>query len=107
MNEPWSAILESTIDPIVVADESGTIQSASRSVSSVFGWQPEELIGQKFTHLMCSPFAEEYAEHLQAYLRSGREQLSGQTREVLGRRKDGTSFPAELSVSVARAGGES
>ncbi len=101
-----SAVLASAVDPIIAIDSRGIVQSASESVEHVFGWRPDEIIGRNVNVLMPSPYREEHDSYLANYLRTQERKIIGIGREVLGRRKDGSEFPMDLSVSEARIGTE-
>src|SRR5262249_4472753 len=58
-----------------------------------------EMIGQNVSILMPSPFREEHDRYLRRYLETGQARIIGIGREVLGRRRDGSVFPADLAVS--------
>jgi PAS domain S-box-containing protein len=93
------AILAAALDPIVTIDANGIIQSASDSLERVFGWKPEEVIGQNVNMLMGEPHRSAHDGYLAKYRATHQTNILGRTREFHAVRKDGTSFPIELSVS--------
>lgn len=101
------AIFASTLDPIVTIDTHGIIQSASDSVERVFGWRPDELIGRNITVLMPEPYRSSHDQHLSRYRETGVTSILGRTRELIGRKKDGTEFAIEVSVSRVDVPGHS
>ena len=99
------AILDTVVDAIVTIDEQGTVESVNRAAESTFGYTAEELIGQNVGLLMPSPFREEHTSYLSNYVHTGEKKIIGIGREVLGARKNGTTFPMDLSVSEVQVGG--
>jgi PAS domain S-box-containing protein len=93
------AILASALDPIVIIDAQGIIQSASNSLHRVFGWQPHEVIGRNISMLMPEPHRSAHDGYLARYRRTKQTNIMGRTREFEAVRKDGLAFPIELSVS--------
>ena len=100
------AIVETAADGIVTINSQGIIQSANAAVERIFGYSVAEMLGQDVKVLMPSPFTEEQDGYLQAYMRTGIARIFGIGREVSGRRRDGTIFPVDLSVSEIETDGE-
>ena len=92
------AIVESAAVGIVTIDEAGTVIAFNQAAERIFGHPASEVIGQNVSILMPSPYRNEHAEHISRYLRTGVARIIGKSREVVGRRKDGTTFPVELSI---------
>jgi hypothetical protein len=92
------AILDSTLDPLVVTDARGKVLEASRSLEPVFGWKREDLIGRNVCELMPEPHRSAHVGYMETYLRTGRTWILGKPRELTGRRKDGTEFPIEATI---------
>jgi two-component system sensor kinase FixL len=99
-----ASILDTVPDAMVVIDERGIIQTFSSAAERQFGWRPEEVVGRNVSCLMPSPYREEHDSYLQRYLGTGERRIIGIGRVVVGERKDGTTFPMELSVGEARSG---
>jgi len=93
------AILASVLDPTLTIDGRGTIQSASDSVETVFGYSPNELVGRNVSMLMPEPHHSQHDEYLAQYLRTGVTHILGQTREFEVLRKDGRHINCEMSVA--------
>jgi two-component system sensor kinase FixL len=98
-----SSILDSVPDAMVVIDETGVIQSFSAAAERLFGWSVEEAIGRNVTMLMPSPYREGHDGYLKRYLKTGERRIIGIGRVIVGERKDGSTFPMELSVGEARS----
>ncbi|QEF98820.1 Sensor protein FixL [Stieleria maiorica] len=93
------AILEAAVDAIIVIDSRGTIQTVNPATSTLFGFSKEEMLGQNVNMLMPSPFREQHDGYLSNYLKTGEAKIIGIGREVVGKRKDGSTFPMHLAVS--------
>ena len=94
-----TAVLNADTDAIITIDYQGIIQSANTGTEQMFGYSASELIGRNVSVLMGSPYREAHDGYLQRYRQTGEKHVIGVTRQVEARRKDGTIFPAELSVS--------
>ena len=99
------AILDATVDGIITIDERGTIGSLNPAAVRIFGWTPEEVLGENVSVLMPAPYRDEHAGYLSNYFRTGERKIIGIGREVLGKRKDGSTFPMDLAVSEVELGG--
>ena len=98
------AILETAVEGIVTIDERGAVESVNPAACLIFGYEPYEVIGQNVSMLMPSPDRERHDGYIANYLRTGEARIIGIGREVVGRRKDGTLFPMDLSISEVRLG---
>jgi PAS domain S-box-containing protein len=100
------SVLDSVTDAILTVDDSGIIQSANPATELIFGYQQWELTGQSLKVLMPSPYYEEHDNYIANFIRSRIAKMIGIGREVSGRRKDGSIFPAELIVAEFELAGE-
>ena len=103
--ERLRAILDTAIEAIITIDERGRIESANPATERLFGFHAAEMIGQNVSMLMPSPDRERHDTYLSNYLRTGEAKIIGIGREVMCWRRDGTLFPAELSVSEMQLAG--
>ncbi len=92
------ALLEAAVDAVVMIDYRGTISAFNRSAERLFGYTADEVVGQNVSVLMPAPWRAEHDGYLERYARTGIPHIIGVGREVEGQRKDGSRFPAFLSV---------
>jgi two-component system sensor kinase FixL len=97
------SILDTIPEAMIVIDESGSIQLFSAAAERLFGYTAAEAIGQNIKIMMPSPYREEHDSYLARYLRTGKRRIIGIGRVVVGQRKDGSTFPMELSVGEMRS----
>jgi hypothetical protein len=93
------AVFETVVDGIITIDERGTIETVNPAALRCFGYNADELVGQNVRILMPEPYCGEHDSYLANYLCTREPKIIGIGREVLGRRRDGSSFPLELAVS--------
>ncbi len=93
------SILNGLKDGIATIDDQGRILAANRAISDLFGYPAEELEGKNIRILMPEPYHSEHDDYLAAYRRTGEAKVIGIGREVHGRRRDGSVFPLELTVT--------
>jgi PAS domain S-box-containing protein len=98
------ALVSTAVDGVMIIDASGTVQEYNPACERLFGYRADEVVGRNVKMLMPSPYKDEHDEYLQRYRTTGNKRIIGIGREVEGRRKDGTTFPMELSVGEARPG---
>jgi two-component system sensor kinase FixL len=99
------SILETVPDAMIVIDERGAVQFFSSAAERLFGYTASEVSGQNVRMLMPQPYQEQHDSYLARYRRTGERRIIGIGRVVVGRRKDGSTFPMELSVGEANRAG--
>ena len=99
-------LVGTAVDGVMIIDANGTVQEYNPACEQLFGYRADEVIGQNVKMLMPPPYREEHDEYLHRYRTTGNKRIIGIGREVEGRRKDGSTFPMELSVGEARPGGQ-
>jgi two-component system, LuxR family, sensor kinase FixL len=93
-----AALLDAAVDAIVMIDHRGGLSAFNRSAERMFGYSADEVLGRSVSLLMPSPWREEHDEYLARHGGTGIPHLVGTGREIEGLRKDGSRFPAFLSV---------
>ncbi|HEX6215251.1 MAG TPA: PAS domain S-box protein, partial [Vicinamibacterales bacterium] len=104
--ERLAAVINTTVDGIIVIDTHGIVEAFNPGAERLFGYAAADVIGQNVKLLMPPPFRGEHDGYLDRYLRTGRPAIIGQGREVMGRRADGSTFPLHLSVGEMMVDGE-
>ena len=92
-------------DAIVSADSRGHITYFNPGAERIFGYSPAEVNGAPLTVLMPERFQEAHRAGLARYAATGEARVVGRTLELMGRRRDGTEFPLELSLASGKGGG--
>ena len=100
------ALVATAVDGVMIIDAAGTVQEYNPACERLFGYGADEVVGNNVKMLMPPPYRQEHDEYLGRYRATGVKRIIGIGREVEGRRKDGTTFPMELSVGEARPGGQ-
>lgn len=93
-----SAILNTVVDGIITIDQRGTVESVNPSAAAMFGYDPTEIIGHNISMLMPEPYHGNHDAYISHHLDTGEKHIIGKGREVLGKRKDGSTFPFWLNV---------
>ena len=103
--EAWvRSLIETTQDAVISIDRQARIVLFNAAAERIFGYQPEEVVGQKVNMLMPEPYASEHDGYIERYERTGEPHAIGRIRTVSARRKNGETFPIELSVAQIRLG---
>ncbi len=100
------ALVETVVDGIISIDRQGIIQTVNPAAKEIFGYSSAEMVGQNVKMLMPEPYASEHDDYLTNFYTTGDAKVIGIGREVVGQRKDGSTFPLELAVSEMEVHGE-
>ncbi|HEY0176391.1 MAG TPA: PAS domain-containing sensor histidine kinase [Pedobacter sp.] len=93
------AIIQTAIDGIITIDQRGKIESLNSAALKLFGYTPEEVMGNNISMLMPEPDKGAHDGYLEHYKHTGEKHIIGTGREVKGLKKDGSTFPFRLAVS--------
>jgi PAS domain S-box-containing protein len=93
------SMLDAAPDAIIVIDEAGIICFANRQVATLFGYSHDEIVGQQVERLMPERFREHHVAHRHEYASARRLRPMGLGLDLFGKRKDGSEFPVEISLS--------
>lgn len=95
----FRGVLESAPDAMVVVDGRGRIQMVNSQTENLFGYTRQELLGMSVDDLVPQSLRAGHASHRARYLRDPQVRPMGQGLELFGRRRDGTEFPVDISLS--------
>jgi len=99
-------ILNTVVDGIISTDINGTILTFNSGAERIFGYSAAEVIGQNVNALMPEQFRETHEKYLRNYRGASPKRIIGVSREVFGRRKDGSSFPLDIALGEANQGSQ-
>lgn len=94
-----AAIMENIMDAVITIDDNGKVMAINSAAEKLFRYSRDEVVGKNVSNLMPEPYRSEHDDYIANYLQSGIAKIIGMVREVVGLRKDGSTFPLELAVS--------
>lgn len=100
--QKFHTLVEFAHDAIISVDMEGKIEFANQQVARSFGYTPEELIGQQLEILVPERLRKIHVEHRKKYLFAPTPRPMGTGLPLMGRRKDGTEFPVDISLSPSK-----
>jgi PAS domain S-box-containing protein len=95
----FRGLLESAPDGIVIADDQGVIKLVNKQTELLFGYTRDDLIGRRVEMLLPERLHQQHRQHRGMYHADPRTRPMGVGLDLAGRRRDGTEFPAEISLS--------
>ncbi len=102
----FHTLMETAVDGIVLIDSKATVKAFNSACEALFGYAASEVIGRNVKMLMPEPYRESHDGYVEHYQKTGEKRIIGIGREVVGKRKDGNTFPMYLSVGEGVLGGE-
>ncbi len=102
----YAAVLDNIADAVITANEAGEIESYNRAARRIFRYPVEEIIGKPVAVLLPHVAGGGYETHMMRTARPSGGGTASRTVPGTGRRKDGTTFPVELSSSDAAVAGQ-
>ena len=101
-----TVILDTAVNAIVTMGADRLIRTFNPAAEQLFGYTADEVLGRNVNILMPEPYHTEHDKYVADHIQTGEKKIIGSGREVIGRRKDGTTFPLWLSVGSAMLGEE-
>jgi len=102
----FRSVIETAIDAVLSIDNRGTIILFNKSAEDIFGYSAREVMGRPVTVLMPERLHSAYNQGFIRYVSTAQSTIIGKIVEMVGRRKDGSEFPIEISLSSWRSGNE-
>jgi PAS domain S-box-containing protein len=102
-----TAVVETAVDGFILIDARGRILLFNPACERLFGYRAEEVFHENVKMLMPPTYSAHHDDYIKNFLQTGDRKIIGIGREVIGLRKDGSTFPMELSVGEAKQDGES
>jgi PAS domain S-box-containing protein len=98
----FRGLLESAPDALVIVDESGAIVLVNARTEQLFGYSREELVGEPIEILLPKALGPRHLTHREGFIAEPRARAMGEGLDLRARRKDGSEFAAEISLSPVR-----
>lgn len=102
--ERFSAVAETAADAIISGDCRGSIMYFNPAAERMFGYAASDVLGRPLTLLMPERFREAHHQDMARFFATGEARMIGGTTELVGRKKEGTEFPLELSLASWKIG---
>jgi PAS domain S-box-containing protein len=95
----FRSVVESAIEAIITADESGRVIFVNKSFEKIFGYRQDEIIGKTFEIIIPPQYRDKHAKIFNKFNEKSKDEYYNKTLELTALRKDGTEFPFEMSIT--------
>jgi len=97
--ERTKLIIDSALDAVIIIDSEGLVTHWNQQAEEIFGWTKEETIGSELGNLIIpQKYKSAHRQEIKNYLKTGHGPVQNQRIEITGQRKNGESFPVELTI---------
>lgn len=102
-----AGVIGSAMDAIITVDRDERVIVFNEMAEKTFGWSAAEMVGQRLDRLLPERFRQAHARHVTGYALTGESNRSmGHPGQLLARRRDGSEFPIEATLSKVTVAGE-
>jgi len=95
----YRALWATSTDAIVILDRSSNVRYANPAVAAIFGYEPEEIVGQNVATIQPERLREGHRRGMGRFLATGTKNLNWRAVEAIGLHRDGHEFPIEIAFS--------
>ena len=99
IQERYEQLLQSAPDAMVFVNKGAKIVLVNAQLSALFGYSEEELVGCDLNRLIPEPYRSAHRTHVESYFQQPRVRSMGSNLLIHGQKKDGSEFPADISLS--------
>lgn len=92
-------LLESLAEGVIICDQAGRVILINKRAEELFGYRPDEVIGRLLNIFMPDRFFSNHVKHIQDFFKNPRIRSMGQNLDLMAKKKDGSEFPVEVSLS--------
>lgn len=104
-NGAFRSVFETAPYGMLLADEAGRIAAVNTRACAMFGYTPQQLLGQSIEMLMPQRFRADHGAQMAGYVAAPSVRAMGEGRDLTGRRSDGLEFPLEIGLNAIETPG--